>query len=50
MDTVERDLQKQAMAMVVVMEDMEVTEVDMEATEVDMEATEVVMGDTVDTA
>ena len=49
MDTVERDLQKQAMAMVV-MEDMEVTEVDMEATEVDMEATEVVMGDTVDTA
>ena len=42
-DTVERDLQKQAMAMVVVTEDMEVTEVD-------MEATEVVMGDTVDTA
>ena len=43
MDTVERDLQKLAMAMVVVTEDMEVTEVD-------MEATEVVMGDTVDTA
>ena len=42
-DTVERDLLKQAMAMVVVTEDMEVTEVD-------MEVTEVVMGDTVDTA